>query len=163
MPRLLTTTLVAPIAMAALGLSLSGCGGSSTSSTASSAMSAASSAVDSASSAVSSAASSVSSAASSAASSAVASSAEAGSLAAACPEIDALMMGNPDADPAGTAKQLEAIKATVTTPDADLIEALAAAYTEIAANPNAPTEALSSSAKALGAACQTATTAPTPN
>jgi hypothetical protein len=45
------------------------------------------------------------------------------------------MMGTPDADPAGTAAQLEAIKAKITTPDAELVENLAAAYTAIAANP----------------------------
>lgn len=73
------------------------------------------------------------------------------------------MGGEPDADPAGTAKKLEDIKAQVTTTDADLIEALAAAYTSIAENPSAPTQPLTDSAKALGAACQSATTAPQPN
>ena len=88
-----------------------------------------------------------------------------GTLASVCTEIDGVMLGQPDADPAATAKQLEAIKAKVTTPDADLLENLAAAYTAIAANPN-DTEAqskLQSSAKALGAGCEMATTAPKPN
>lgn len=59
----------------------------------------------------------------------------------------------------------------VTTPDADLIGALAAAYQAVADNPNTPAgqpegqrmaAALSESAMALGAACQSATTAPRP-
>ena len=82
------------------------------------------------------------------------------------------MLGNPDADPAGTAKKLDDIKAKVTTPDADLIGALAAAYQAIADNPNVAADqpegkqmasTLSDSAKAMGAACQSATTAPGPN
>lgn len=72
------------------------------------------------------------------------------------------MGGNPDADPVGTASQLEEIKTQVTTPDADLIEALAAAYTAIAADPTTGGEELTNSAKSLGAACQSATTAPQP-
>jgi hypothetical protein len=75
------------------------------------------------------------------------------------------MMGTPDADPAGTAAQLEAIKAKITTPDAELVENLAAAYTAIAANP-ADTEVqnkVSTTASALGAGCQTATGAPAHN
>ena len=81
------------------------------------------------------------------------------------------MLGNPDADAAGTAKKLNDIKAKVTTPDADLIGALAAAYQAIADNPNVPADqpegkqmasALSDSSKAMGAACQSATTAPGP-
>ncbi|MGV0990797.1 MAG: hypothetical protein ACOYB7_00955 [Mycobacterium sp.] len=143
---MITIPLVAPIAAAALALSLSGCGGSSTSSTASSA-----------SSATTASATSVSESASAAASP------EPGTLAAACPQLDALMGGNPDADPAGTAKKLEDIKAEVTTPDADLIEALATAYTVIAGNPSVAPDQLSASATALGAACQSATTAPRPN
>ena len=62
----------------------------------------------------------------------------------------------------GTAKQLEAIKAKVTTGDADLIGDVASAYAAIAANPG-DTEAqskLSTSSKALGAGCEMATTAP---
>lgn len=158
MPKLLTTALVAPLALG-LCLSLSGCGGSSTSSTASSAASAASSVASSAASAASSAVSGATAPA-------------AGTLAASCSQIDAVMEGNPDSDPAGTAKKLEDIKASVTTPDADLIEALAAAYTAIAGNPGVGadtptgqqlTGALKSSATALGAACQMATTAPRPN
>ena len=149
MPKLLTTALVAPIAVAALSLSLSGCGGSSTSSTASSTSSSAS-------------ASSESSASASTSASAP-SGAEPGTLAAACSQIDTVMGDNPDADPAGTAKKLEDIKAEVTTPDADLIEAVAAAYTAFAENPNGPAEQLYESSKALGAACQSATTAPQPN
>jgi hypothetical protein len=166
MSRVARTTLVAPIAVgAALIVTLSGCGSSSTSSTASSAMSSASSAVSSASSAASSAVSSATSAM------AAPASAAAGSLAASCSQIDAVMEANPDADAAGTAKKLEEIKAGVTTPDADLIGALAAAYQAIADNPNVPAAdpageamatAVSGSAKALGAACQSATTAPTP-
>ena len=158
MPKLLTTALIAPLAVG-MSLSLSGCGGSSTSTTASSAASAASS---------------VASSAASAASSAVdaATAPAAGTLAASCSQIDAVMEGNPDADPAGTAERLEDIKAEVTTPDADLIEALAAAYTAIAGSPGVGadtaagqqlTNALTNSAKALGAACQLATTAPRPN
>jgi hypothetical protein len=82
------------------------------------------------------------------------------------------MEANPDSDPAGTAAKLEEIMAEVTTPDADLIGALADAYSEIADNPDvmsdspdgqAMADALSNSAKSLGAACQTATTAPGPN
>ena len=74
-------------------------------------------------------------------------------------------MGKPDSDPAGTAQKLEAIQAKITTPDADLVGNVAAAYTAIAANPS-DTEAqgrLSTSAQALGAGCQEATTAPGPN
>lgn len=74
-------------------------------------------------------------------------------------------MGEPDADPAATAKALEAIAPKVTTPDADLIGNLADAYTAIAANPADPEaqSKLQSSAKALGAGCEMATTAPKPN
>lgn len=154
MPKLITTALVMPLAVG-LSLSLSGCGGSSSTS-------------------ASSAASSVASSAASAASSAVSAATEpaAGSLAASCSQIDAVMEGNPDSDPAGTAKKLEDIKASVTTPEAGLIEALAAAYTAIAGSPGVGadtaagqqlTSALTTSATALGAACQAATTAPRPN
>jgi len=163
----LVKAVLTSAAAAAVALSMAACG-SSTSSTASSAASAASSAA----SAVSSAASSAASVASSAASSAVSSASEAagaaaaqGSLASVCTEIDTLMMGNPDADPAGTAKQLESIKEKITTPDADLVENLAAAYTAIAANPT-DTDAqnkVSTSARALGAGCQSATGAPAHN
>ncbi|MCB0932715.1 MAG: hypothetical protein KDB71_12550 [Mycobacterium sp.] len=157
MSRLLTTTLIAPIAAAALCLSLSGCGDSSNSSTASS--SASSSSSTSSSSAPSSADASTSASTEATANA----TAEAGTLAAVCTQIDAVMEGEPDADPAGTAKKLEDIKAEVTTTDADLIEALAAAYGAIAENPSAPTQPVADSAKALGAACQNATTAPQPN
>ena len=154
MPKLITTALVMPLAVG-LSLSLSGCGGSSSTS-------------------ASSAASSVASSAPSAASSAVSAATEpaAGSLAASCSQIDAVMEGNPDSDPAGTAKKLEDIKASVTTPEAGLIEALAAAYSAIAGSPGVGadtaagqqlTSALTTSATALGAACQAATTAPRPN
>ncbi len=156
MSRLLTTALTAPIAVAALSLSLVGCGGSSTSSVASSAASSAASAG-------SSVASSAASAATSAASSAASAVAAAGSLGASCSQIDAVMEASPDADPAGTAKKLEEIKAGVTTSDADLIEALASAYSAVAGVPNPTPEqsaAVGDSAKALGAACQTATTTP---
>lgn len=60
----------------------------------------------------------------------------------------------------------------VTTPDADLIGALAAAYQAVADNPDVPadqpegqqlTTAVSDSTKALGAASESATTAPRPN
>jgi hypothetical protein len=151
------TTLAAPIAVAALSLALSGCGGSSTSST-----------VSSASSAASSVASSVVSSASAAASASVA----AGSLASVCTQIDAVMEANPDADAAGTAQKLDDIKAKVTTPDADLIGALAAAYQAIADMPDVEAaspegqqmaSAVTDSAQAMGAACQSATTAPVPN
>ena len=82
------------------------------------------------------------------------------------------MEGNPDADAAGTAQKLDDIKAQVTTPDADLIGAVADAYQAIADNPNVPAAdpageamatALTNSSKALGAGCQSATTAPGPN
>lgn len=74
-------------------------------------------------------------------------------------------MGTPDADPAGTAKQLEAIKDKITTPDAELVGNLADAYTAIAANPTDPEaeSKVSTSASALGAGCQSATGTPTPN
>ena len=145
MAKPVPTTLLAPIAAVALSLSLSGCGGSSTTTTASSASSTASE-------------SSVA-----APSTSASATAEAGTLAAACSKIDAVMEANPDADPAGTAMKLEDIKAEVTTPDADLIEALAAAYTATAADPSGSVETLSNAAKSLGAACQSATTAPRPN
>ena len=144
----LSKVVLASCATAALALSLSACGGS-TSSTVSSASSASSAAASAASSATS----------------AIAAAAGEGTLASVCTEIDGVMMGSPDADPAGTAAQLEDIKAKVTTPDADLLENVAAAYTALAANP-ADTEAqakLETSAKALGAGCQLATTAPGPN
>lgn len=161
MSRVLKISLVAPIAVAALSVALTGCGGSSTSSSSSSSASSAS--------AVSESASAATSAATSAAAPA---SAAAGTLAASCSQIDAVMEANPDADAAGTANKLEGIKAQVTTPDADLIEAVAAAYQAIADNPDVPAadpagqamaEALTNSSKALGAACQSATTAPVPN
>ncbi|WP_167098626.1 hypothetical protein [Mycobacterium sp. DL592] len=145
MPRLLTTTLIAPIAVAALSLSLSGCGGSQSSSTSS----------------ASSASSTTSVSATTSASAAA--TAQAGTLAAACSQIDAVMGNNPDADPAGTAKKLEDIKAEVTTPDADIIEALVVAYTAIAQNPAGSADDVYNSSKALGAACESATTAPKPN
>lgn len=88
-----------------------------------------------------------------------------GTLASVCTDIDAIMMGTPDSDPAGTSEKLEAIKARVSTPDADLIENVAAAYAALAANPN-DTEAqakLATSSTALGAGCELATTAPGPN
>jgi len=153
MSRIIMTTLAAPIALAALSLSLSGCGGSSTSSTVSSASSAASSAVSSS-------------------SAAAPASIEAGSLASVCSQIDAVMEANPDADAAGTAKKLADIESQVTTSDADLIGALASAYQAIADMPNVQASspqgqqmvtAVTDSSKAMGAACQTATTAPGPN
>jgi hypothetical protein len=155
MSRVVRSALVAPIAVAVLGVALSGCGGSSTSTTASSSSA--------------SSASATSESASETTAAAAPASAAAGSLAAACTQIDAVMETNPDADAAGTAKKLEGIKAQVTTPDADLIEAVAAAYQAIADNPNvmaadpagqAMATAVTNSSKALGAACQSATTAP---
>lgn len=157
MSRVLNTALIAPIAVAALSLSLSGCGGSSTSTTASSASTASSAAT---------------SASAAAAPASTQDSATAGTLAASCAEIDAVMESNPDADAAATAKTLDDIKMQVTTPDADLIGALAAAYQAVADNPDVSADSpagqqmaadLSDSATALGAACQTATTAPRPN
>jgi len=145
----LSKVVLASCATAAVALGLTACGGS-TSSTVSSASSAASSAASAASSAASSA------------TSAIAAAAAEGTLASVCTEIDGIMMGKPDADPAGTAAQLEAIQAKVDTPDADLIGNLAAAYTAVAANPT-DTEAqgkVSTSASALGAGCESATTAP---
>ncbi len=78
-----------------------------------------------------------------------------GTLASVCDQIDTLMYGNPDGNPALTARQLEAIKAQIGTPDAQLLENLASAYTAIAANPT-NTDAqnrVSTSARALGAGC----------
>lgn len=134
-------------AAASVALSMTACGGSKTTSPASSA---------------SSAMSSASSAASSEASAAMPAE---GTLASVCGEIDAIMLGNPDANPGATAKLLEAIKPRITTPDADLVENVAAAYTAIAADPN-DTEAqgkLSTASAALGAGCQSATGTPGPN
>lgn len=151
MSRSLTTVTAAALAAAALSVSLSGCGGSSTSTTASSASS---------------------ESAPASASSPAPAGAAAGSLAASCSKLDAVMEANPDADPAGTAAKLTEIMAGVTTPDADLIGALVDAYTAIADNPGvaagspegqAMADALSSSAKSLGAACQSATTSPAPS
>lgn len=74
-------------------------------------------------------------------------------------------MGTPDANPTDTAAQLEAIKAKITTPDAELVGNLADAYTAIAANPT-DTEVqnkVSTAASALGAGCQSATGTPVPN
>lgn len=82
------------------------------------------------------------------------------------------MEASPDVDAAGTATKLEDIKTQVTTPDAELIGALAAAYQAVADNPDVSADqpegqqlatTLSESATALGAACQSATTAPVPN
>lgn len=149
------TTLLAPFVVAALSLSLAGCGGSSTSTTSSSSASASSTA-----------------SASESMSASTPASAAAGSLAASCSQIDAVMEADPDSDAAGTAAKLEGIKAQVTSPDADLIGALATAYQAIADNPDVSADqpegqqmatTLSESAKALGAACQSATTAPRPN
>jgi len=95
----------------------------------------------------------------SAASMAVPAAAADGTLGSVCEEIDAVMLADPDADPAGTAQQLEAIKAKITTPDADLVESVAAAYSALAVDPD-DTEALdslSTAASALGAGCQSAT------
>ena len=148
MPKQLPALLAAPIALAALAAALSGCGGSSTSTTASSTSAAATT------------------------SAAAPAGPEAGSLAAVCPDIDTVMGANPDSDPAATAAKLDEIRAKVTTPDGDLIAALADAYAAIAANPNVAAgtpggeelvSTLSSSAQDLGAACQAATTAPVPN
>lgn len=148
----LSKVVLASCATAAVALTLTACDSSTTSSTASSAASVASSV-----------ASSIASSAVASATSAIAAAAAApGSLASVCTQIDGVMLGSPDADPAGTAAKLEAIKANVTTPDADLLENLAAAYTAIAANPaDAAAQAkLQASAKALGAGCEMATTAP---
>ncbi len=151
-------TIVTACAAVAFALSVTACGSSTTSEVASSASSVASSA--------SSAMSSAGSAASSIASSAVAQPAAAdGTLATVCGEIDSVMMGEPDADPAGTAATLEAIATKISTPDAELVENLADAYTDIAASPDDPAvqEELKSSASALGAGCELATTTATPN
>ena len=145
MSKLPKNNLSVIIAVAAISATLPGCGSSQTSSPP---------------------ASSASSAASSAAGAAD------GTLAAACPDIDAIMMGDPDADPAGTAQKLDEIKARVTTPDADLIDAVAAAYADIANNPTVAADepagqqmmtTLSDASRALGGACQSATSAPRPN
>ena len=145
MSKLPKNNLSVIIAVAAISATLPGCGSSPTSSPP---------------------ASSASSAASSAAGAAD------GTLAAACPDIDAIMMGDPDADPAGTAQKLDEIKARVTTPDADLIDAVAAAYADIANNPTVAADepagqqmmtTLSDASRALGGACQSATSAPRPN
>lgn len=142
--RVPVNNLAVIIAVAALGATLSGCGSSSTSAPSSSTPSA------------------------SAATSAAAAS---GTLASVCPQIDAIMTGNADSDPAGTAQKLDEIKAKVTTPDADLIDAVAAAYADIANNPNVPADqpagqqmitTLSDASKALGSACQSTSSAPNP-
>jgi hypothetical protein len=67
--------------------------------------------------------------------------------------------------PAATAAKLAEIKAKISTPDAELVGNTADAYKEIAANPNDPAahEQLKSSAGALGAGCQSATTTAKPN
>lgn len=114
----------------------------------------------------SSAISSVASGASSAASSAIEPSGEAeGTLASECGAIDAIMSGEPDADPAGTAAKLEEIKAKISTPDAELVGHLAEAYQGAAANPHDPAlhEQVQSSATELGQACHSATTSAKPN
>ncbi len=148
-----TTIVIAPIALAALSLSLSGCGDQSKSTTASPA-------------------SSVSESASASTSGSAPTAAAEGTLAASCSQIDAVMEASPDVDAAGTARKLEDIKTQVTTPDAELIGALAAAYQAVADNPDVSADqpegqqlatTLSESATALGAACQSATTAPVPN
>ena len=138
--------VLASCATAAFAVTVTACGGSTSSTT-------------------SSASSAMSSAASSAVSSATSAAAAEGTLASVCTQIDGIMLGSPDADPAGTANQLEAIQVKVTTDDADLIGNLAAAYSAIAANPGdtAAQSALADSAKALGAGCEMATTAPKPN
>lgn len=136
----LPTALAESIAMATICLSLAGCGGSQTSST------------------VMSAPSSVSASASTVISPAPA----AGTLGAACSQIDAVMGADPDGDPAATAKKLRDIRAEVHTPEAGLIEAVAAAYTVIATNPNASADALTDATKALGDACESATSDPGP-
>lgn len=139
----LAKVALASCATAIVTLSVSACGGSTSSTTTSA----------------------ESPTATSAAASPTAKAAAAGTLASVCSDIDAVMMGTPDADPAGTAKTLEAIKAEVSTPDADLIGNVAAAYAALAANPN-DTEAqakLATSSTALGAGCELATTTPGPN
>lgn len=144
-------TIVTACAAAAFVLSVTACGSSTTSEVASSA---------------SSAMSSAGSAASSIASSAAAQPAAAdGTLASVCSEIDSVMMAEPDADPAGTAATLGAIATRISTPDAELVENLADAYTDIAASPDDPAvqEELKTSASALGAGCELATTTATPN
>lgn len=79
---------------------------------------------------------------------------------------------NPYDDTAGTAQQLEGIKVQFSAPDADLAGALASAYQAVADNRDVLADApegqqvattLSESAMALGAACQSATTAPVPD
>lgn len=150
-PKALLVACAAPL----FAVGMTACGSSTkTSDVASSASSVVSSASSAASSVVSSASSAISSAA-----------APEGSLASQCTDIDSIMMGNPDADPAGTAAKLEEIKTKISTPDADLVGNVAAAYTEIAANPNDPAaqEKLKSSASALGAGCESATTTAKPN
>lgn len=133
------TALVA-CAAAAFALSVTACGSSTTSEGGSSASSAVSSATE--------------------------PSGEAeGSLASVCGEIDTIMMGEPDADPAGTAAKLEEIKAKVSTHDADLIEHLAEAYKAIAETPHDPAvqEELKSSSTALGTSCHATTSTAKPN
>lgn len=138
----LAKVVLASCATALVTLSVSACGGSTTSTMTSTMTSSMSSSM-----------------------SPTAAAAAAGTLASVCTDIDAIMMGTPDSDPAGTAEKLEAIKARVSTPDADLIENVAAAYAALAANPN-DMEAqakLATSSTALGAGCELATTAPGPN
>ena len=136
----LVKVVLASCATAAVTLSVSACGGSTTSTMTSTMTSSMSSSMS-------------------------PTAAAGGTLASVCTDIDAIMMGTPDSDPAGTSEKLEAIKARVSTPDADLIENVAAAYAALAANPN-DTEAqakLATSSTALGAGCELATTAPGPN
>jgi hypothetical protein len=130
-------------AAAALALSISACGSSTTSETASPATATVTSATP----------------------PPMAAEEMAGTLAGACGDIDAVMLGEPDADPVGTAASLEEISEAISTPDAELVENLAAAYAEIALTPDDPAvqERLSSAASALGAGCELATTAPAPN
>jgi len=76
-----------------------------------------------------------------------------------CPQIDAIMNGNPDTDAAATAASLKEIEAQADPQAQALVGALSTAYSAAAANPQA-TEAVSKAASALGAACESATHAP---
>ncbi|MFM8857600.1 MAG: hypothetical protein ACKOI2_10445 [Actinomycetota bacterium] len=79
-----------------------------------------------------------------------------------CNEIDAIMMGEPDSNPALTARQLRAIEPRIIPSDAALLENVAEAYSALTVNPNdvAAQQRLSNSATALGSGCQMATGVP---
>ena len=86
-------------------------------------------------------------------------------LAESCTEIDTIMTGTPDSDPAATAAALEKIAATMSASESEGVTALAKAYTAMAADPasTANQETLKQAASSLGAACQSATQSAQPS